>query len=134
MCRISPSDGRGALEIQDPVDNVADLAYAAEWVEGSHALVGRRIVHAGPDHLERDRVDTQPRAAYSIANDRVTATNPPLVREASAEGFVLSTWSTNLVLMLTMWPAPWVSVGWMARWVMWKNPARFSAVITHPTR
>ena len=67
--------------------------------------------------------------AYSIASERVTATSPPLVRAASAAGLVRSAWSTRLVLTLTMWPPPWVTICRMARCVMWKNPARFTAVI-----
>ena len=31
--------------------------------------------------------------------------------------------------MLTMWPPPCATICPMTRWVMWKNPARFSAVI-----
>ena len=31
--------------------------------------------------------------------------------------------------MLTTWPPPWATICRMARWVMWKNPARFTAVI-----
>ena len=31
--------------------------------------------------------------------------------------------------MLTTWPPPWVTICRIARWVMWKNPARFTAVI-----
>jgi hypothetical protein len=69
-----------------------------------------------------------PRDAYSIASERVTAASPPLVRAASAEGLLLSAWSTRLVLMLTTWPLPWVTICRIARWVMWKNPARFTAV------
>ena len=42
---------------------------------------------------------------------------------------MLSAWSTRLVVMLTTWPLPWVTICRMARWVMWKNPARLTAVI-----
>ena len=70
-----------------------------------------------------------PRDAYSIASDRVTAASPPLVRAASADGLVLSAWSTRLVEMLTTWPPPWVTICCTARWVTWKNPARFTAVM-----
>jgi hypothetical protein len=34
-----------------------------------------------------------------------------------------------LVVMLTMWPLPWSTICRIARWVMWKNPARFTALI-----
>src|SRR5580704_969665 len=58
----------------------------------------------------------RPRAAYSIASDPVTATNPPLVSVCSALGLVLSAYSTNVVETLTMWPAP--------RSSMWDHPRR----------
>ena len=51
-----------------------------------------------------------PRDAYSIASERVTAASPPLVRAASAAGIVLTACSTRVVLMLTMWPLPCVSI------------------------
>ncbi len=50
-------DERGALEVEDPVDHVADLAEPAEWVKAGHALVGGGVVRRGPDDPERDRVD-----------------------------------------------------------------------------
>ena len=31
--------------------------------------------------------------------------------------------------MLTTWPPPCATICGIARWVMWKNPARFTAVI-----
>ncbi len=65
----------------------------------------------------------------SIASERVTAASPPFVSDANAAGLLLLGWSTRLVLMLTMWPLPWVTICQMARWVMWKNPARLTAVI-----
>src|SRR5258705_5536778 len=68
-----------------------------------------------------------PRDAYSMASERATATSAPLVREASADGTVLLAWSTRLVLMLTTWPLPWATIWQMARWVIWKNPVRFTA-------
>ena len=70
-----------------------------------------------------------PREAYSIASERVTAARPPLVRAARADGRSLLGRSTRLVVMLTMWPLPWSTICRIARWVMWKNPARFTAVI-----
>ena len=42
-----------------------------------------------------------PREAYSIASDLTTAARPPLVSAVSAQGRLLSAWSTRLVLMLT---------------------------------
>ncbi len=69
-----------------------------------------------------------PRDAYSVASARVAAATPPLVREVSADGLALLAWSTRLVVMLTMWPLPCIAICSMARWVMWKNPARLTAV------
>ena len=51
-----------------------------------------------------------PREAYSIASERVTATRPPLVSAASADGRVLSAWSTRLVEMFTTCPPPWSTI------------------------
>ena len=70
-----------------------------------------------------------PRDAYSIASERVTETSPPLVRATSPAGRPLSAWSTRLVLMFTRWPLAWATIVGMTRWVMWKNPARLTAVI-----
>ena len=70
-----------------------------------------------------------PRDAYSIASERVTAANPPLVRAVSAAGLMLSAWSTRLVVMFTTWPLPCATICSITRWERWKKPARFTAVI-----
>ena len=70
-----------------------------------------------------------PREAYSIASERLAATSPPLVRAGSAEGRLLSAWSTREVEMLTTCPLRRATICSMASCVMWKNPARLTAVI-----
>ena len=50
-------DECGPFEIQDPVDDIADLANPAEGVEGGLARVGCGFVQRSPDHSERDGVD-----------------------------------------------------------------------------
>ena len=123
-------DERGPFEIQDAVDDVADLAHPAEGVERrpgprtTQASCSGVLMTPGATALTRT-----PRDAYSIASERVTAASPPLVSDASAEGSLLSAWSTRLVVMLTTWPLPWATICPITRWVMWKNPARFTAVI-----
>ena len=69
-----------------------------------------------------------PRAAYSVASERVTALRPPLVSEASADGTLVLAWSTRLVDTLTMWPPPCVSIASTARRVISKKPRRFTPV------
>jgi hypothetical protein len=64
-----------------------------------------------------------------MASDRATAASAPLVREGSADGLLLSAWSTRLVLMFTTWPLPWATICRTARCVTWKNPVRFTAAI-----
>ena len=57
-------DECGLFEIQDPVDDIADLANPAEGVEGGLARVGCGFVQSSPDHSERDSVD--PYAALRV--------------------------------------------------------------------
>ena len=56
-----------------------------------------------------------PLSAYSIASDLVTASSPPLVRDASADGTPFTGWPTSVVVMFTMWPPPWASIRRTAR-------------------
>src|SRR5271163_1206024 len=68
--------------------------------------------------------------AYSIASSLVTAFNPPLVSDASADGSAESAWSTRLVEMLTRWPpAPPLSIADTAARETSKNPRRLTPVI-----
>src|SRR5262245_21763594 len=67
-----------------------------------------------------------PLSAYSIASDRVTASSPPLVSDASADGTPLTGWFTSVVVTFTMCPPPWVSICRTARCETWKNPARLT--------
>jgi hypothetical protein len=89
----------------------------------------RGVVHRCPDHPERDRVDTDTpggvfdrqrsghgnQAALGQGGQRRGPRAVGVVDEAGADFDDV--------------PAPWVSIARMARWVMWKNPARFTAVI-----
>ena len=122
-------DERGSLEVEDRVDDVADLAHPAQRVQGRQALVGRRVV-SGVLITPRETAFTRtPCEAYSIASERVTATSPPLVREASADGPRAVRVVDQAGVTLTTWPLPWSTICSIARWVMWKNPVRFTAVI-----
>ena len=103
MCRYLASDEGGAFEIEDPVDDVAYLRRHGQGDEALRWLVSLGIVQRGLDDTKGDHVNRTPRDAYSMASERVTATNPPLVRAAALRP-LLSAWSTRLVLMLTMWP------------------------------
>ena len=67
-----------------------------------------------------------PLSAYSIASDRVTASSPPLVRDASADGTPFTGWPTSVVVRFTTCPPPCASICRTARCVTWKNPARFT--------
>ena len=104
-------DERGAFEIQDAVDDVADLAHPAEGMERAPGPRTTQrscrgvLMTPGATALTRT-----PRDAYSIASERVTAASPPLVSDASAEGRLLSAWSTRLVVMLTTWPLPCATI------------------------
>jgi hypothetical protein len=75
-------DECGPFAVEDPVDDV--------------------LITPGATALTRT-----PRDANSVASERVTASRPPLVSEARAEGASLLAWSTRLAVMLTMWPLPW---------------------------
>ena len=46
-----------------------------------------------------------------MASDFVAELRPPLVSEASTDGTFELGWSTKLVVMLTMCPAPWLEHG-----------------------
>src|SRR2546421_3316630 len=45
------------LEVEDPLDDVADLTHLPDRVSGGLAVVGRGVVHRRLDHSKRDRVD-----------------------------------------------------------------------------
>ena len=49
-------DEHGSLEIQDPVDDVLDLAHPAERVKLGEARVGRTIVHRSLDDSGGDGI------------------------------------------------------------------------------
>ena len=114
-------DERGPLEIEDRVDHVADLA--EPWSATPSYDVLCVLITPGATALTRT-----PLAAYSVASERVTASSPPFVSAASADGDRLSAWLTRLAVTLTTWPVPWATICRIARCVMWKNPARFTAV------
>ena len=95
------SDERGFFEIENPVDDVTDLAHAANGVKGGQGRVGRGIVQGVLMTPRATAFTRMPRDAYSIASERVTAASPPLVSDVSAEGRLLLACSTRLVVMLT---------------------------------
>jgi len=45
------------LEVEDPLDDVADLTHPPDRVSGGLTVVGRGVVHRRLDHSKRDRVD-----------------------------------------------------------------------------
>ncbi len=94
-------DKRGLLEIKDPLDDVANLTNSAQRMELCQTVIGGRIVDGVLYHSEGYCVEAHRRDAYSIANERVAAARPPLVSATSADGFLLSAWSTRLDVMLT---------------------------------
>ena len=47
-----------------------------------------------------------PLPAHSIASDFVAAFSAPFVRDASTAGTLVIGWSTKLVVIVTIWPAP----------------------------
>ena len=51
-------DERGLFEIQDRVDDVADLANSADGVKADHVFVGGRVVLRGLDDPRGDGVDS----------------------------------------------------------------------------
>jgi hypothetical protein len=111
-------DEAGSVEVEDRVGDVTDLADPADGVEAGHAVVGRAVVLGGFATPGATALTRMPRDAYSIASERVTAASPPLVRAVRAAGDPLLAWSARLVVMLTTWPAPWMSICRIARWVM----------------
>ena len=119
----------GPFEIQDAVDDIADLAHPAERVEVRQALVGRSIVQRGLDDSEGDGVD--PNAACCILDSqRAGHRRESTFGERRQRGGPLAVgWSTRLAVMLTTWPLPCATICRIQRCVMWKNPARFTAVI-----
>ena len=126
---LAGDEGR-PLEVEDSVDDVADLARPGRAGAGRPSPSYDAGSCIGVLITPRETALTRtPRAAYSIASERVTAARPPLVRDVSAEGDALLAWSTRLVVMLTTWPPPWATICRIARCVTWKKPARFTAVI-----
>ena len=128
MQRLARDEGR-SLEVEDRLDDIGDLADSSPRVErlgpvydsGSWAGV---LMTPSETALTRT-----PREAYSIARDRLAATSPPFVRAGSADGLVLSAWSTRLVETFTTCPLPRSTISAIASCVMWKNPVRFTAMI-----
>ena len=123
-------DERRPFEVHDAVDDVADLAHPAQGVYGGQALYEAGSACICVLITPRETAFTlTPRAAYSMASERVTASSPPLVNDARAAGSALLAWATRLVVTLTMWPPPWSTICRMTRCVTWKNPVRFTATI-----
>jgi hypothetical protein len=59
MCRGLAGDERCLFEIEDPVDDVADLAHPAKRLKAGHAHVGCEVVH---------RVLMTPKAATALTH------------------------------------------------------------------
>jgi hypothetical protein len=90
LAAVDPQDLAGhegrMLEIEDRVDDVGDLAHAADWMELRERLVGRLGVHRCLDDAGATALTRTPRLANSMASERVTALSAPLVSAASAAG------------------------------------------------
>src|SRR5260221_8431605 len=121
------TDERGPVEIEDSVDDVADLAQPAKRLEAGHARVGRGVVHGSLDHAEGDRVD--PHAMGRVfGGERACHRSQPALGEGSqGRRLWLSASSTRLGGMLTTWPLRWTTICRMTRRVTWENPARVVA-------
>ncbi len=61
-----------------------------------------------------------------MASDLVAAARPPLVSEVRTDGALESATSTRVVVMLTTWPVPLVSMSVTASCVSRKNPVRLT--------
>jgi hypothetical protein len=96
------SDEARCLEVEHGLDDFLDRAHAAHGVERREEAVRFGRVHGGLDDAGDTAFTRMPLPAYSIASDRVTASRPPLVRAASAEGTAVIGWSTRLVVILTI--------------------------------
>ena len=94
------------LEVENRLDNFLNLAHSPQRVQR-----GKRGVRLGacmgvlmmPGATALTRI---PLSAYSIARERVTASSPPLVSDASADGTPLTGWPTSVVVRFTMCPPP----------------------------
>src|SRR4051794_311332 len=95
-------DERGTFEIEDPVDDIADLAGPTDGVQRSARLVGPGPYVGVLMTPSETALARTPPDAYSIASERVTAASPPFVNAVSAAGAWRLAWSTRLVLRLTM--------------------------------
>src|SRR4051794_26928526 len=56
MCRVSPVTNEARFEIEDPVDDIADLAGPTDGVQRSARLVGLGAVRRRLDDAQRDGV------------------------------------------------------------------------------
>ena len=74
-------DEARTFEVEDGIDDVADLAHPANRVQRRQGRVRLLRMHGGLDDPPRTPV-----LANSMASDWVTAFNPPLVSDARAAG------------------------------------------------
>ncbi len=124
-------DERRVLQVEHRVDDVVDLADAADRVQCRQE---RRIPTAAcigvlmmPRATALERI---PRVAYSMASARVAAFRPPLVNEASADGTSELACSTSVVEMVTRCPpSPCSSIWATAARETSKKPRRFTPVM-----
>ena len=134
-----PGDECGALEVQDPINDVGDLPDAAERVQPSEFRVLVWAVHRRLDHAERDRVD--PHVVGCVLNRERTRDGfqPALGQRGECRGRVASRVvdeagrdvdhvSGALALHLSDRALGDVEEP-IAHWVMWKNPVRLTAII-----
>jgi len=94
-------DERGVLQVDDRFNDVVDLPQPTQRVGCREGFVRRRRCIGVRMTPRATALDRMPRSAYSIASAFVTAFNPPLVSDASADGDCDRAWSTRLVEMFT---------------------------------
>jgi hypothetical protein len=76
----------GGFEVEDCLDDVADLAHALHRVERGQEFVVLQPMHRGLDDAGGHGIHPMPFAAYSMASAFVAELMPPLVRLASMAG------------------------------------------------
>jgi hypothetical protein len=82
-------------------------------------------VRGSPAWREKeDLLASVPGVGLVIARTLIAELRPPFVRDTSTDGTPAIGRSTGLMVMLTMWPDPCLSISLAARWVTWKKPAR----------
>ena len=85
-----PRDERGPLEIENPIDDISDLAHTTKGVQPTQLRIGQRIVRGSLDDAERDRVN--PQSARRVLDGQRTghSDEPAFGKGRQRRGSVLS--------------------------------------------